>query len=204
MLPGIRLLLIFSLILGSCSTIRTPPVKRYRFPKEAYLEEPKRTYQTLGLVKTMVEYATLNPDEDELRLCENYYNKAVGDLLRRARDVGGDAIMGVRSVVFLIDGKTETYPTPECSDDGQEGQILAQAIAIRWKLPKGEPVTPLPTSEVLDPPKKLAPGPFKKAVSKKRKRATTEDLEKYSEPQSPRSQRREPFRPNEPIFIDGQ
>jgi hypothetical protein len=31
------------------------------------------------------------------------------------------------------DGKSETYKTPECSDDGGEGQILTQGVAVKWK-----------------------------------------------------------------------
>ena len=54
-----------------------------------------------------------------------------------ARHQGADAVVDIKSVVFLENGKQETYSTPECSDDGFEGQILLQGVAIKWK--KAEP-----------------------------------------------------------------
>ena len=68
-------------------------------------------------------------------LCRNYFNKAVQDLVKFAHDAGGDAVIDVKSVVLLLDGKTEMYPRPECSDEGAEGQALVRGIAIRWKKP---------------------------------------------------------------------
>jgi hypothetical protein len=50
-------------------------------------------------------------------------------------------VIDVKSVVFLENGKSELYPSAECADDGMEGQVLSQGIAIRWKEPK-EPKEP--------------------------------------------------------------
>ena len=61
------------------------------------------------------------------------------------------------------------YPTPECSDDGGDGQVLAQGVAVKWKggatengswaVPQQkraarEPVVPapVPAAEVVAPP----------------------------------------------------
>lgn len=122
------------LLMTSCTTLPTPKQNRHTFPKNSvYIGNIDRPYQTLGWVRTKVEYPSLDPNLEEDDLCRNYFNKAAIDLLQRARDHGGDAVIDMKSVVFLEDGRQEFYSTPECSDDGQEGQILAQGIAIRWK-----------------------------------------------------------------------
>lgn len=88
----------------------------------------------LGWVRTREHYPTFQQDtENNARLCRNYYNKAARDLLKEARKVQGDAVIKVRSIVILMNGKTEQHATPECSDDGQEGEILLRGIAIKWK-----------------------------------------------------------------------
>jgi hypothetical protein len=133
-------------------------VKEYSFPKnDAFLDQPDRAYDTLGAVKTRVDFVTLNPDWDESRLCRNYYNKAVRDLVSRAKDQGGDAVIGVRSVVFMVDGSHHTYRTPECADDGQSGQILTEAIAIRWKRPGEKAVRPKQAPLREEAPREPAP-----------------------------------------------
>jgi hypothetical protein len=106
---------------------------QHRFPKDAYVGDVKRPYKPLGLVKSRVDFSSLDERREEDALCKNYYNKAVEDLLKRAREKGADAVIDVKSVVFLEDGRMETYATPECADDGHEGQILAQGIAVQWK-----------------------------------------------------------------------
>ncbi len=121
------------LTLGACATLPEPVVKPHSFPKDAYIDEPGRPFDTVGLVRTKVEWVSLNPSRDEDELCVNYYNKAVGDLIKRGRERGADAVIRVRTVTFLIDGRHETHRTPQCSDDGGEGQVLAEGIAIRWK-----------------------------------------------------------------------
>ena len=35
-------------------------------------------------------------------------------------------------VVYFRDGKSPRYKTPECADDGNEGQILLEGKAIRY------------------------------------------------------------------------
>ena len=117
----------------SCATMPEPRFERHEFPEDAYVGDVKRPYETLGMVKTRVDFPTLYADRDENMLCSNYYNKAAADLVKRARKIGADAVIDIKSVVFLADGRSETYPTPECVDDGDEGQVLAQGIAIRWK-----------------------------------------------------------------------
>ncbi len=108
--------------------------KSYSFPLEtAYVGDVKKPYSAMGLVRTKVNYQTLDPSREEEDLCKNYYNKAVEDLVRLAKDKGADAVIDVKTVVFLADGRAELYKTPECADDGIEGQVLAQGIAIKWK-----------------------------------------------------------------------
>lgn len=98
----------------------------------------KRPYKKLGQVRTKVNYNTLDWIHEEDQLCRNYYNKGVHDLVKRAQDQGADAVIDIQSVVFNdLDGE-ETYPTPECSDDGQEGQILLQGIAVKWTVSEKE------------------------------------------------------------------
>jgi hypothetical protein len=113
---------------------------RYTFPSDAYIGNVKgRKYTVLGTVRSRVDYTTLDPNHEESELCKNYYNKAVRELLKNAKAQGADAVIDVKSVVFYQNGESKTYPTPECSDDGQSGQILAQGIAIQWKkLPVNE------------------------------------------------------------------
>ncbi len=112
----------------------------HHFPKEGiYADRPKdRPYEVLGRVRTKVNFPSLDGQREDATLCRNYFNKAAKDLLARAKKVGGDAIMEVRSVTFLIDGKSETHKSAECADDGEEGQVLAEGYAIKWK-PVEEP-----------------------------------------------------------------
>ncbi len=93
---------------------------------------PNRPHQTLGMVRSKVDFSNLDPNRSEELLCANYFNKSVQQLLEQAKKQGGDAVMHVRSVVFLMDGNVETYAQPECSDDGAEGQVLTQGVAVRW------------------------------------------------------------------------
>lgn len=142
--------LVGALVLGTaaCTTLPTPKFTSYPYPKDrAFVGDVSREYQTLGMVRTKVNFPSLDPNREEAELCRNYYNKAVLDLVRRARDQGADAVIDVKSVVFLEDGRQEFYPTPECADDGQEGQILAQGIAVKWK-PAPKPLKPGASDDV--------------------------------------------------------
>ena len=123
----------FALLTG-CSTLPSVSHKDYSFPKEkAFFGDVKRGYTTFGLVRTKVNYQSLDPQREEDDLCRNYFNKAVIDLTKMAEEKGADGVIDVKSVIFLEDGRTESYPTPECADDGIEGQVLAQGIAVKWK-----------------------------------------------------------------------
>lgn len=126
--------------LFSCATLPASKYKAYDFPEQGVFveEKPARRYKVLGPVRVRVNYSSLNPEREEQDLCRNYYNKGVNDLLKRAkRDQRGDAVIDIRSVVYFMDGKQKRFATPECSDDGQEGQILLEGKAIRYlKEPK--------------------------------------------------------------------
>ncbi len=124
---------VFLLGTAGCSSVPTPKVKHYEWPKGAFIGDPKRPFQSLGVVKTKVEFPTLTEQYEEQDLCKNYFNKAARDLLSRARDAGGEAVVDIKAVVVLADGRVETYPRAECSDDGAEGQVLTQGIAVKWK-----------------------------------------------------------------------
>ena len=114
----------------------TPQHKSYRFPSgKAFVEGVKRPYRVVGLVRAKVNFPSLDPMHEESDLCKNYYYKAVKDLVSSAVEKDADAVIEVRSVVFLADGRKETYSTPECSDDGLEGQILVQGLAVKWEKP---------------------------------------------------------------------
>lgn len=123
---------------AGCASVPENKVSWYRWPKAVYTGVPEREFEKLGQVRTRVEYNSLDFEHEESRLCKNYFNRAAQDLLKRARQVGADAVIDMRSVVFQLDGKIETYDTPECTDDGVEGQVLAQGVAIKWKKPLGK------------------------------------------------------------------
>lgn len=123
------------LLLVGCSTIQEVEHPTHEFPKNAYLGKPDRPHKVIGGVRTKVEFPSLDPRYDFDQLCKNYFNKAAGDLLKRAKKNGADAVIEVESVVFLVDGRRETYHSAECADDGAEGQVLAQGLAVKW-LPK--------------------------------------------------------------------
>jgi hypothetical protein len=137
------------LALASCSTLPKQPKKdsRFAFPKgSAFVGDVKRPYIVLGPVRSKVDFSSMgevipSSSSDDASddspsagaLCRNYYNKSVRELIKFAKKQGGDAVIDVKSIVFMDDGKSETYKTPECSDDGGEGQILTQGVAVKWK-----------------------------------------------------------------------
>lgn len=134
------LVFIIVILLSGCAM--SLPKERHpthSFPEQSvFIEEPSgkfqgRAYEVLGWVRSKAHFPTLEQDPNSPWICRNYFNKAAAELLREAKKAKGDAVIKVRSVVFLLDGKTEEYPTPECSDDGAEGEILLRGIAIRWK-----------------------------------------------------------------------
>jgi len=122
-----------SLAVYGCSSMPQPKFEKYSFPKEdTFTGKPKKPFKVLGMVKSRVNFTTLDPNRDEQALCANYFNRAAELLLEYAKDAGGDAVADVRSVTFMMDGRSELYPRAECSDDGGEGQVLAQGVAIKW------------------------------------------------------------------------
>jgi len=116
----------------SCTTLPEPKFQKHEFPEDAYVENVKRPYTKVGTVRSKVNFPSLDFNRDENFLCRNYYNKAVRDLVKMAKKSGADAVINVKSVVFLGDGRQESYSTPECADDGEEGQILTQGTAVKW------------------------------------------------------------------------
>lgn len=141
-----RLAAILAVLAGfACATLPDPKYKKYTFPEEAAFvnEKPTRPFKVLRPVRVRVNYSSLNPDREELELCRNYFNKGVADLVKRAkRDQKADAVIEIRSVVYFMDGKSKRYETPECADDGNEGQVLLEGKAIRY-LPDPK-VSPTP------------------------------------------------------------
>jgi hypothetical protein len=135
------LAVVASWISGCATTLPDPKITHYEFPKgKAFVGDVKRPYHKLGQVRTRVDFNTLDWIHEEDQLCRNYYNKGVRDLVKRAKDVGADAVIDIRSVVFSELGGSETFQTPECSDDGQDGQILLEGIAVKWIEAKGASV----------------------------------------------------------------
>jgi len=124
-----------------CSTLPAPKFKKYTFPEASVFVDgqPDRRFKVVGPVRVRVNFSSMDPEREEQELCRNYYNKGANDLFKRAkRDLHADAVIDVRSVVYFMDGKSKHYPTPECADDGNEGQILMEGKAIRY-LPKPKP-----------------------------------------------------------------
>jgi hypothetical protein len=140
-----------------------PQFTRFHFPKDAYIEPVKRPYTVIGTVRSKVNFTSLDAARDENELCKNYYNKAVADLVKYAKAKQGDAVIDVRSVVFLETLQAEMYKTPECSDDGGEGQILAQGTAVKWKpeveLRSDEKQPPAQAPRLVQPSPRPSPRP---------------------------------------------
>jgi hypothetical protein len=134
------------LVLAGCASAQLPSEhhEHYSFPESrVYIEEPTGKaanvpYKVLGWVRSKANYPTMEQEVNNQTLCRNYYNKAAKSLLKEAKKANADAVIKVRSVVFLIDGKSEVYPTPECSDDGAEGEILLRGIAIKFIPPSNK------------------------------------------------------------------
>jgi hypothetical protein len=133
---GVRLAAAIAVLAGfACSTLPEPKYKKYSFPEGSVFvdEKPTRPFKVIAPVRVRVNYSSMNPDREELELCRNYYNKGAGQLLKRAkREFRAEAVIDVRSVVYFMDGKSTRYKTPECADDGNEGQILMEGKAIRY------------------------------------------------------------------------
>ena len=128
-----------------------------------------RPYQEVGTVRAWQEFKTeLDESFDEKefqRRCKLAFHGAAEKVLQIAREHGGDAVVRVRSVVFLADGRKEYLPSAECADDGDEGEALVEGMAIRWKGPvplaapaatAAAPAAPAPQRRII-PIKRAAP-----------------------------------------------
>jgi hypothetical protein len=115
-----------------CATLPEVRHQAYRFPKDAHIHAPTHHYETIGMVRSRIDFPSLEVNQDFSQLCKNYFNSAAHKLVRYAKQRGADAVIDVRSVVFLLNGEVELHPQAECVDDGAEGQILAQGIAVKW------------------------------------------------------------------------
>lgn len=127
--------------LFACASLPDTKYKKYAFPEQDVFvdSKPTRRFKALGPVRVRVNFNSLNAEREDQDLCRNYFNKGAGDLLKRAkREQKGDAVIDVRSVVYYMDGKTKKFSTPECADDGGEGQVLMEGRAIRY-LPDPKP-----------------------------------------------------------------
>jgi hypothetical protein len=124
--------------------------EHHQFPaSRVYIEDPTGRaegwpYKVMGWVRSKASFPTMEQAVNDPNLCRNYYNKAAKLLLKEAEKVKADAVIKVRSIVFMIDGKAEEHPTPECSDDGAEGEVLLRGIAIKF-LPKKKQASATPT-----------------------------------------------------------
>ncbi len=132
MIRRMPLAVLLGATLFSCATLPGVDFKKYEFPKDAYTDPPERHYEVLGPVRSRVNFPTLDPERDPKGLCQNYYNRAVQKLVEYAKKAGGDGVVDVKSVVFMMDGKSATFKDPECFDDGSEGQVLTRGLAVRW------------------------------------------------------------------------
>ena len=123
-----------ALFASACSSMPESKYHRIAFPKKnAYLDEtPPFEADRLGTVRTKISFPTIDPDHETDEICESAFNQGAHDLLSKAtKQYGATAVVEVRSVVFYLDGKRKLYPQAECADDGDEGQILMQATAVR-------------------------------------------------------------------------
>ena len=131
--------LLIGFVTGCATSLPAEHHAIYKFPaKSVFVEEPigedlGRPYEIMGWVRARAHFPTMEQDPNSEALCKNYYNKGVGDLLKEAKKVKAEAVIKVRSVVMMLDGKTEEHVTAECADDGAEGEILLRGIAIKWK-----------------------------------------------------------------------
>ncbi len=122
---------------------------KFSFPEALVFRElptgelQDRPYEVMGWVRSKAVWPTLDQEAYSEGLCRNYFNKAAKNLLKEAKKVGADAVIQVRSVVFMLDGKVGEFPDPECSDDGAEGEVLVRGVAIKFKTSEKKDSGPL-------------------------------------------------------------
>ena len=138
---GASSLTLGSLALTGCALVGKPkplPMPVFEgplLPKGAFFGEPPYRYKSVGVVRATKEYPTLNiemTEELEEAYCKKAFAEAVRELLQSAKANGADGVADIHSVVFLADGRRETFDRPECTDDGAEGDVLVQGVAIQW------------------------------------------------------------------------
>jgi len=146
--------LVAAAVFSACSS--TPPAKKKSEPMKplpaavSFDDGGGRPYQRVGIVRAWQEFKTeldeSFDDQEFQRRCRIAFREAAAKLLRIAQENGGDAVIQARSVVFLADGRKEYVASPECADDGDEGEALVQGMAVRWTGPvpveKTPPVSP--------------------------------------------------------------
>lgn len=120
---------------GACTTLPEPTIEKYSAPENVYVgkSQPERPIERLDKVHVKINFPSMNHQWDDKALCENFFKKAEQELVKKSKKLGGDGVIEIHSVVFLMNGKRETHSTPECSDDGEEGQILAEGVAFKYK-----------------------------------------------------------------------
>ena len=119
-----------------------PVVEGPLLPKAVYFGKPPYKYKGLGVVRASKTFSTLNlemTDEIEAAYCKKVFVDAVNELLQLSKTNGGDGVADVHSVVFLADGRQESFDRPECTDDGEEGEVLVQGVAIKWVRSASQP-----------------------------------------------------------------
>ncbi len=137
---GVLLAIVWSLGGIACSSFSKPVPKNEGpvsvLPPQVFFSQPSRAFEVLGTARSWHEFKTSldeSYDEKEFsRRCQQAFYQAAQKVLGIARSHGGDAVMQVKSVVFLADGRKEFYPRPECVDDGEEGEALVEGQVIRW------------------------------------------------------------------------
>ena len=98
---------------NGCSTLPESSFKHHTFPQEdAYFGNVDRPYITLGTVRSKVDFSSLDDSHEEKDLCRNFFNKSVRELLSTTKAKGGDAVIDIKSVVYLEDGKKEKLFPP--------------------------------------------------------------------------------------------
>lgn len=127
---------LFLALYAGCTNLPKIEHKDYGFPdRQAFIDDGPKGVQieVIGRVKARADWPSLDPDREESGLCINYYNKAVRDLVKFAKEKKADYVIKIRSITVLYDGRIEVHKTPECSDDGGEGQVLVEGVAVRMK-----------------------------------------------------------------------
>lgn len=123
------------LLISACSSVPEADYVPQEMPKQVFVDAPSGMVigTKLGILKTKVNFSTFSSQYDESVLCRNAYRKAAKQIWKMAEKLNAEAVIDFRSVTFYLDGKHETHKTAECSDEGGDGQVLVQGMAVRWQ-----------------------------------------------------------------------